>query len=490
MKNNLLIQTLKLLDRKQVTRFSEFATSPYFNKHKDVVNLVAYLSKIYPKFPDKKCERNSVYQVLYPSIPHDQKKLAIVFTYSLRLLEDFFMVEQAKSDGILTNKSLLTKHLLKFGFLDLLNSKWKEIINGVNNQNDNHNSVSAKNLFLLDQFTELDAAATRLSKDGHHFLETKQVAIDAYYIAEKLKDACELLQRSKVLKREYTPSALFVKSLELIESGAFDFSSNHPTEIYYRIFKLLNSNGVEGYDSLKKIVTEQERFLQKNELQIIYNYLQNFCIGQINVGNSDFLKELLDIYKSQLKQGLLIANGYLPEWHFKNIVTTGLRLNEHKWVKSFIEDYRSSLQPGVRENAYSYNLAAFYYHLKRYEDVLELLVQVEYTDLRYNLDAKSLLLRTYYDLEEEEALLALTDAFRQYLKRNRSLTDFQKKGYYNLLKFTRSAFRLKLNKDFTKHEKWLQDFKKLQGKVAEAETIFNQSWIERKLDNLAVGSRQ
>ncbi len=479
-----MIKTLALLDRKQLTRFKEFTASPYFNKHKDVYNLVLYLSNIYPKFPDKKCARTAIHKALFPTLPHDQKKLAVVFTYTLRLLEEFFIVEQATLDGILSNKILLAKHLQQFGFLNLLNKKWKEIINGVNFENNNPSGQPSQNAFSLDQYSELDAAAARMSKDGHHFLETKQEAIDSYYLSEKLKDACELLQRSKVLKRKYTPSALFEKSLELVESGDFDFSSNPSAEIYYRIFRLLESNATDGYDSLKKMVGEREGSLQKKDLQIIYNYLQNFCIGQINVGNSDFLKELLDTYKSQLQQGLLMVNGYLPEWHFKNIVTTGLRLNEHKWVKSFIEGYRSSLAPGVRKNAYSYNLAAFYYHLKRYDDVLELLVQVEYTDLRYNLDAKSLLLRTYYDLEEEDALLALTDAFRQYLKRNRSLTDFQKKGYYNLLKFTRSAFRLKLNKGFVKEEKWLQDYKKLWDKVEQAETIFNRGWIKRKLGSL------
>ncbi len=174
----------------------------------------------------------------------------------------------------------------------------------------------------------------------------------------------------------------------------------------------------------------------------------------------------------------------MPEWHFKNIVTTGLRLDEHEWVRSFLENYRHRLRPEVEENAYSYNLAAYFHHLENYDEVLRLLLQVEYTDVRYNLDAKSLLLRTYYDLEESEALHSLTEAFKQYLKRNKSLSEFQKKGYFNLLNFTRKAFRLKTNREFTSSKKWEPELQNLRSELEAAETVFNKSWLEGKVAEL------
>ncbi|MBK9015910.1 MAG: hypothetical protein IPM82_18635 [Saprospiraceae bacterium] len=79
-------------------------------------------------------------------------------------------------------------------------------------------------------------------------------------------------------------------------------------------------------------------------------------------------------------------------------------------------------------------LAAWFYHVGKAGRGASALLQVEYTDLRYNLDAKSLLLRTHFDLEEEEALLAHADV-RQFVKRNKSLTDFQKKATSNLIRF-------------------------------------------------------
>ena len=98
-----------------------------------------------------------------------------------------------------------------------------------------------------------------------------------------------------------------------------------------------------------------------------------------------------------------------------------------------------------------------------------------------------MLLRTYYDLGEEEALLALCEAFKQFIKRHRKLSDFQKKGYFNLLKFSRRAFKLKSSKGYAAPVKWQHDFEKLSAEIAEAETVFNKTWLEDKMTGLNAG---
>ena len=105
------------------------------------------------------------------------------------------------------------------------------------------------------------------------------------------------------------------------------------------------------------------------------------------------MKEIFLLYQLQLQQELIIDEGYLSDLHYKNIVTTGIRLQELEWVKQFIEEYREALRPAVRENAYSFNLASYYHAVGKYDEVLALLQEVAYSDFRYNLGAKALLLR-------------------------------------------------------------------------------------------------
>jgi len=109
---------------------------------------------------------------------------------------------------------------------------------------------------------------------------------------------------------------------------------------------------------------------------------------------------------------------------------------------------------------------------------------VEYTDPRYRLHAKSLLLRTYYDLNEYEAFLSLSDSFRQYLQRNSQISDNRRTGFLNLVKFAKKAFQVKNSIGFSKLKKSQQELHKLLKDIELTTTIFNQIWLNQKTKEL------
>ncbi|MGB0929683.1 MAG: hypothetical protein ACPGVB_02825 [Chitinophagales bacterium] len=51
-------------------------------------------------------------------------------------------------------------------------------------------------------------------------------------------------------------------------------------------------------------------------------------------------------------------------------------------VANFIEGYREKLPFQARENAYCFNKAAYCYAIEEYDEVLQLLLTVEYSDIR------------------------------------------------------------------------------------------------------------
>jgi hypothetical protein len=482
MKNNPLIAQLATLSRKEMTRFAEFAASPYFNKHKHVLALAGYLSEIYPDFSERRCNRETIFRQLFPGLPHQQAQLAIIFTYTLRLLEQFFIVEKLSAEGRLEDKTLYFNQLRKRNMTDLLKTDW-EPIGGKRLGVAGEQGSKPDNFYeeKIRTAAEKDAISLRLGHTETHFLEEKQGYLDAFYMTLSLRDACERTQRYRLLKTLPPTFSFFEKMVETLVEQPDHFHQNPAVKVYHQLYKLLKDNTLQLFPNCKATIQENEAYFDREELQNLYNYLQNFCIQQINNGHQQFLAEVFKLYQLQLDRQLLMVDGVLPEWHFKNIVTTGLRLDERQWVRDFIEIYRAKLADSVAENAYSYNLAVWFYHVGKPAEVLPLLLQVEYTDLRYNLDAKSLLLRTYFDLEEEEALLAHAEAFSQFVKRNKSLTDFQKKGYFNLIRFSQRTFKLKMQAGFAKQEKWLEAQQKLAEDMANAEPIFNRAWLEGKV---------
>src|SRR5690606_2223412 len=121
----------------------------------------------------------------------------------------------------------------------------------------------------------------------------------------------------------------------------------------------------------------------------------------------------------------------LTPWSFKNIVTNGLRLSEFDWVEKFIHDYSSRLDEKHRENAVTFNLAQLFFYKKDYPKVISHLSQVEYEDITYNLNSKTLLMASYFELDELEALNSLLDTFRVYLNRNKKIPATRRKHYLN-----------------------------------------------------------
>ncbi len=480
MYSNKLIQTFQGLTRKEMTRFYEFVQSPYFNKHEEVKTLVAYFNNLYPRFLEKTCERKKLFKNVFPNRKHDQKHLALLFTYTWRLLNQFLTQEQLKKNEIQQNIFLL-QSLRKNGS----HRNYEKLLAEVENElvkSKIQNSDFSFLQFLVK--SEAERFHTQLEKHETDWsIQQKQNHLDHFYFSEKLKDACEMMMRSKILQVEYSYQMLDDIIAE-IEKNIQKYENIPSIIIYYQVFQMMTKGTSEFYQDLIPILKKYESFFPKEELESIYNHLQHFCMTKINTGDNHYLSELFQLYKMQLDAGLLIENNYLSEWHYKNIVTVALRLDELDWVKNFIETYRERLDPEVVENAYTFNLAAYYYQTEQFEKVLDLLVQVEYTDIRYRVHTKSLLLRTYYDLNEYEAFLSLTESFRQYLQRNNQISDSRRDGFSNLVKFAKRAFQIKNSTSIAKPEKLQQELHKLLNDIELANTIFNQSWLNLKVNEL------
>ncbi len=477
MQNSKLLQILQTFDQVTMTRWRQFAHSPYHNKHSDVQTLCDYLHQIYPKLKGIKVERKQLFLKIWgKKIPFKQNKLNIVFTYTLSMTEDFLVHERFRQETDAQHIHLLEQlrqrrqqqryehHLQK------IEAYWNNA--PVRNRDYYH--------FQFRLAVEKDSYYNQLSQHNDQSIQQKQDSLDIFYFSEKLRDACEMSLRNLLLQVDYSVHLLDAILKEIREHPE-KYQTIPSIMVYFQIYQMITQQDSTYYFELIQVLQKHLTAFPKEELRSIYAYAQNHCIGQINKGEGAFLGELFELYKAQLKSDLLLEKGYLSEWHYKNIVTVGLRLKAFDWVADFIEVYKEKLPSSARENAYRFNKAAYCYAIEEYDEVLQLLLTVEYSDIRYSLDAKSLLLKAYYDLGETETLFALCDAFRQYLKRNKEISDFRKEGYYNLLKFIQKAAKIRATKRFEASEKWEKDVAKLRLEIESTETIFNVGWLKGRL---------
>lgn len=476
-KNN-LIQLLKTFSRKEMTRFTEFAHSPYHNKHREVQLLVGYLHKIYPQFTEKKCDRKKVYKVIFPKEKHDQANLALLFTYAFRLAKDFLSIEQYQTQENQQALNLLSalRHKEQGVFYE---KKLKKTKTGLGE------STHKGSPYYWQQYTlarESDLYYEPRSRRAlHTSISQQQDFLDYFYLSEKLKDACELQVRSQILQIQF--DVQFIDTIKVVLNDNWERYQNiPPIAVYYHLYRMITEEDTAQYHQALQIIRQNSRFFPHSELKDIYTYLQNYCIKKINESDTTFMEELLEIYKIQLERGLLLdEKKQLSEWHYKNIVTLGLRLKEQTWVVEFIENYKTTLPKENQENAYRYNRAVYAYEVGAYDKVLELLLRVEYTNIQYNLGARWLLLRTYFELEETTAFLALCDSFRLYLQRNQLISTNKKKGHEQGIRLAKKVYQFRLDAPYQKKEKLARALNKLKEEVEQTETVFNRSWLKGKI---------
>lgn len=250
-----------------------------------------------------------------------------------------------------------------------------------------------------------------------------------------------------------------------------------PVAVYFQIYlTYIDAEDTDHYFKLMKILEKFGDDFPRNEAEFIYQAALNYCVKKLNQGSRQFLEEYFNVFVILLEKKLLLTDGELSPWHFRNIVVIALRLGKSNWTEDFIKNYKKFLPESMRDNAVSFNTAKLYFSQKRFEKVIELLRTVEYEEFTYNLNSKTMLLSTYYEMDEIEPLYSLMDSFRTYLNRHKDFSAAKRKPYLNLIKYTKMLTRI------TPGDK--KALEKLKLEVEETKDISSLNWLKEKIAEL------
>jgi hypothetical protein len=255
--------------------------------------------------------------------------------------------------------------------------------------------------------------------------------------------------------------------------------------IYFKTYQMLTEVGQsDHYFELKSLLQQHLHIFPNYEINNIYKYLLNYCVRKINSGEELFYREIHELYKILLEKAILFHNGYLTQWTYINIITAGIRLKEYVWTEGFIYEYRTALLPEERNNVFKYGLSALYFEKQDYLKALEYLNTLAFTDSSYHLRAKILQLKSYYELEEEEAMLSLIEAFQKYISRSKNIPDYQKKANRNFLKMTKQLYKLRIQQMTAHRLVFERKRQSVKEELTSMEPIANKKWLKEKLNNI------
>ncbi len=448
---------LQRATRKELNRFEKFIKSPYFNSNERILEfgLLALNSIRKGVVPPSK---QVIWKQVLGDIPYLDVKYRKLCNDLLENYENFLIHEQLGIDSLLQTNLLLDA---------IKENKQSELI-------EKHITRSSKNIdreidrsaefFLQKYFYEKTIQSLRSNyerkTDKKGILKSLSFAdmtenLDAFYVIEKLRHATDLLTWQKLYKTEAKVDMSIV--MELVEKS--DLSKNHAVKVYYSMFKVMSDDAEEhNYYDLKNLSSLNIESFPPKERREILDVLLSFCIKQANNGRDEYFKELLEVYDWGINEEIILEKGYLSPTTFRNYVMGGLRVGEFDRAEKFIDEKSELLKTDHRANAVHFNLARVSFYRKDFESVLTHLNLVNYDDLWYNVNSKTLLLAAYYELKEFEVMENQIDSFKTFLRREKSIEKTKKDLCNNFMNYLKkihrlndrgaaSALRIKLNEE-------------------------------------------
>ncbi|TAE50604.1 MAG: hypothetical protein EAZ89_11745 [Bacteroidetes bacterium] len=214
---------------------------------------------------------------------------------------------------------------------------------------------------------------------------------------------------------------------------------------------LLDPSDAPSFARLRHLLEESGQQIPEAEQRNLYFLLLNVCIKRLNQGEAEAGTAIFEIYGSLLSRELLLENGYLAPGHFKNVVAIGVRLREFERTERFIESYHLQLPPAEHESVYAYNQAYLAFSRGEYRQVLRLLRRSEWNDLYYQLDARVLLIKTYYEMGDFEGLEYDINSLRTFLRRNRRISAYQQRLFQHLVRAMQLFLRFYAGQERAEH---------------------------------------
>ncbi len=439
--NRTLWNLLSEMAPEEFSSLSFFLDAPVFNSNDHLNRLFDLLRQNLDKKETDPPAKAMVWKKLFPGKPHNDPYLRRLCSDLYRLARQMMAYRRFEQSAWLP-ASILLETFLEPSAEKHFNKVVQEIAPVLHSEADiNADLLLQRYQYAMLRHRQLERKESRTMT--LQYLEEADYWLDCYYWLQKLQHYCDALGYRSILSTE---TGIVLSAADLQRLSDSPYAREPLIKAYLWVVKLLTQPAEETvFFELKAFLKNEGLSLSPAEREPLFIHLKNYCIRtKINQGRTEYFGELFDLFRTQLDQGLLLRSGVLLPQDYKNIITVALHAKAFTWVERFIQDYTAKLPAENQENALNYNLANVYFHQGKYDLVIEQLREVEYRDVVYALGGKLMLLKTYYELREDQAMDSLIDSFRIYLQRNKVLTREKKQQYLNVLRFVRKLTQVNI----------------------------------------------
>lgn len=474
-----LVDLLSGLDDQEWKELDKLVNSSFFNQHAGVQRLMEVLyhhrQENFRQFSD----REWLFARVFPGENFSYQKISDLMTYLTRLVETYFIQQELQGDDFQTGYFLL-RQLRKRSLNKLFHGKVRQVDRSISRQKTPEDEY---HLYLLagERVTFQSQQKNRSEDDSFSNMAEH---LDHFFLINRIKIGCGMLNRGDVHEAQYD-LALVKQLVSFIEANPEKYHGAPLISIYASVFRMLENKGNDEYfEKARHQLEMHQDILPDSVMRELYAWLMNFCIYRINNGDGNYSFTLFSLYQYQLERGILLEEGNISPWDYKNIVSLAIRLEKFDWAEEFIEGFRKKLHGQFLPVAYTYNLASLYFARGNYKETLQLLRDLEFEDVYYQTGAKTILLKIYYETGDHEALYYQLDAFEAYIKRTKKVSAYQRVIYLNLISYTRKLANLRIKLDTTYRIVKPEKILKLKSSILRTKNVAQLKWLTAQADKL------
>lgn len=465
-----LILQLRSVSPKAFRRFTAFVHSPYHSRHAETIALFDALQEHYPNFD---IGDEALFDAAFPGKPYDNARLRILRSYLLDLLEKFHVVEQLESEAELREELYLqhlsgsrdykarAQHIQRA--LDILRRKDVTGISGLHYR------------FRIEE-ARMDTQIQLHNRSAEPGVQDVLHPLDCYAMATRLKLLCSLWNAGQSLDISEGTQGI-PETLHYCQ--ALNLQIEPIVGIYYNLLQLfITGDHAAFYPEVRWNLDRYRHQYETIEQVNIYGFLINYFNFRYQAGQPDALEQMFATYKQMLELDLLFDHGSFSVNHLKNLITLGARLGEVDWTADLLKAHQDRIPAPWRDGVFHYGMAYLDFTRGAYGTAKKHLLSVEFFDPLYKVSHQVLLLRIYYEMNDVDALEALSASFERYLQRNKAIAAPKKKSLRSLLRFVHRLMRLRSR---TGRQKAAA---KLRQDIAACPLLTDRTWVAAKAAEL------
>ena len=454
------------LSRQDKDGISSFLSCTLFNQSDIVMAIHLYL--VEHLIQTKELDKMDLYHNVFPpNEKYSDVKLRVFLSKLVKLIEKYIIVKKIDQYP-LAELSILNKYYS-------LNHLHKNSTVFFNNKPEL--SFDSYEDFLMYEYAYSMRKLELVYNEYSHDSDKKREHFENALLAQKklsffqtLKTQCDFLSFTQKYKSEKDTSYEDFIVNQLIESR----NDQDPViRAYICVYQIAKENNQQLFSELKDIVLNHSIPFESNYKGLL-SHLENFCIRLINSGKREYLEQLFEIYKCEIQ--FFKQAGDLNSGNIRNIVHCALQLSNIEWAENFVENYSNLVQEKDQENSYNFNYARIYFEKKEYKSAMRQLLKVTYEDSFYASTGRILLIKCYYELNDEMPLLSCCGRLTQFYNRSKEFTKQLVENNLHFIKYVKilQKHRLENNKAY---------FKKLHQKVSESNVV-QKEWLLKKIEDL------